>query len=143
MAQGKALSEWQVETVRATWLLTRNGSEAGRAAGCNVATANRYIAAHREELTRLAQDKKPDLADALGAAADRLVSALFDQKRIADAPLVQVATALGIVIDKRQLLTNQPTARVETGPTDPGRLTPEEREQAAKIRAKLAAGATP
>jgi hypothetical protein len=54
----------------------------------------------------------------------------------------QLAVAFGIMLDKHELVTGQPTTRSETGPIDLGRLTPEEREIAAKIRDKLAAGLT-
>lgn len=68
-----------------------------------------------------------------------LVSHMTKPEVIASANLKETATAFGIIIDKFQLLTGQATARTETGPTDPGRLTPEEREVAARIREKLAA----
>lgn len=53
----------------------------------------------------------------------------------------QLAVAMGIIVDKHELLTGEPTSRSETVPIDPGRLTPEEREAAARIREKLEAEA--
>jgi recombinational DNA repair protein (RecF pathway) len=139
MAQGKALTDWQEETIRATWLLTENGSEAARLAGCAPTTANAYIREHMDELLQLRQQKAPELSEVISALLQRLVSAAFDPAKLADASLGHLMTGIGILIDKHQLITGKATARTETNTIDPSKLTPEEREMAARIREKLAA----
>lgn len=64
----------------------------------------------------LRTQKKVDLASELEAIALRLVAALPD--KIGDASLQQVATSLGIAVDKMQLLRGQPTVRTATSRED-------------------------
>lgn len=137
MAQGVRLSDQQIETIRAAWVLTGNGSYAAKAAGCATSTANKYIKDHHDELRQLRQEKAPDIAEILNAVLNEVLSGMLDPSKVRDANLNQLATTAGIVIDKMQLLSGQATARTETMAVDPGRLTPEEREQARRLRAKL------
>jgi hypothetical protein len=58
-------------------------------------------------VTAKADDKKAALASRLDALADLLAGAIPD--KIEDAPLTQVATSMGICIDKARLLREQPT----------------------------------
>lgn len=138
MTRGLPLTDWQTETIRAVWLLTENGSEAARAAGCSSSAANKYIREHLDELRMERQQKRPELVDVLTVLLERLVSVSFDPLKIQQATLADTLRGIGILTDKIQLISGNATVRTESVAVDPGRLTPEEREQAAKIRAKLA-----
>lgn len=138
MAQGVRLNEWQVQAIEEAWVMTGNASVGARVAGCNVRTAQKHVREHLERLTVLAAQKRPSSLETLQYILNRLLGGLADPTKIEQASLADVAKATGIVIDKMQLLSGQATARVETGAIDPGKLTPEEREQAARLRAKLA-----
>lgn len=61
-----------------------------------------------EGVAELRQEKKEGLADRLEAIALQMLDAM--PSKILDASLKDTATAVGIAIDKRQLLTGQPTA---------------------------------
>lgn len=141
MAQGVRLSEWQVQAIEDAWIMTGNASVGARVAGCNARTAQKHVRENLERLTALAAQKAPSHLETLQYILNRLLGGLADPAKIDQASLGDVAKATGIVIDKMQLLSGQATARVETGAIDPGRLTPEEMEQAARIRKKLAAEA--
>lgn len=56
--------------------------------------------------------KKGELADRLEEIAHRILNTLPD--KLKDANVQQLATALGIVLDKKQLLEGKPTERTET-----------------------------
>ena len=142
MAQGVRLSEEQVETIRQAWILTGNAAYAAKLAGCSGSTAAKFVRENRTELLRLRSEKAPSLMETLNAVLTEVLAGLVDPAKIKSAQYGELSRTAGIVIDKMQLLSGQATARVETGAIDPGKLTPEEMEQAARIRAKLAAEAS-
>lgn len=63
------------------------------------------------DVPELRQQAKKALAERLEEIAHQLIDAVPD--KIADASLQQVATALGIVVDKKQLLTGEATSRAD------------------------------
>lgn len=63
----------------------------------------------RDQGGDFAPHKKEGMAEALDRAAWTLLGALTDKDRIADAPLNQVATSMGIAIDKARLLRGEST----------------------------------
>ncbi len=71
------------------------------------------------DVADLRDQKKPALADALEAVVRGMVAAL--PAKIEAAPFQQVATSIGILIDKMRLLRNEPTeiARTEGAANDP------------------------
>lgn len=138
MAQGKPLSAWQIEVIRTTWLLTENGAEAARRAGCSKAAADAYISKHREELQTLRSQKNPPIAEVIEAVLYRVLSVALDNKKLADASLQQVLTGVGILVDKLQLLSGEATERYEHRDLDAAREELARRidELAARRRAK-------
>ena len=113
MGQGQQLTDDQIETIRAAWLLTENGSEAARQAGCSPSAACAYIRTHGAELRTLRTEKAPDLIDVIRALLDRTLSYAFDGKKLNDATFSQVVTGIGILVDKYQLVSGAATARTE------------------------------
>jgi hypothetical protein len=75
--------------------------------------------------TELRNEKKEELHIELEKVAYKLIAAMPD--KINEANLQQIATSLGIVIDKKQLLSGQPTWRGEiVNLLKEGIVTPEE-----------------
>jgi transposase-like protein len=68
-----------------------------------------------QAVTELAVTKKKDLADELEAIALKLAEAMPD--KVKDATLQQIATSLGIAVDKMQLLRGKATERTEATST--------------------------
>lgn len=96
------------------------------------------------ESTQMCDQKKGPLADRLEEVAWKLAEAIPD--KLADSPLQQIATSLGIVIDKMQLLRNKPTAigRTEGADDDDVRkLTDEELHRELEKARSGAASADP
>jgi transposase len=65
-----------------------------------------------DEIASLRDQKKGDLASSLEVIAHEIVGII--PGKLGEANLRELATALGIVIDKRQLLIGAPTDRTET-----------------------------
>lgn len=139
MTRGKPLTEDDHDAIRAAFLLTDNSHAIARMTGFPVSTVNDYVRNNRESLRMFRTEKAPELTERIDGLLDFILNEAFDPSRVSSAKLSELMTGIGILVDKRQLLTGKPTARTETGPIDPGKLTPEEREAAARIREKLAA----
>jgi hypothetical protein len=84
-----------------------------------------FHAVHNPPPSELRQEKKRELIEELKDLAYKLAGAMPD--KIIDATLQQTAISLGIVIDKMQLLSGQPTLIVElTNLLREGSITPED-----------------
>lgn len=141
MSQGSRITDEQAETIRATYAMTGKLSQAAKAAGVSESTAKKYanladgFAELRAEKLALTIEQ---IIVKCGDVQGKLLEALVDDAKLAKASFQEVATAFGIVTDKRQLLSGQATDRREHVAADVlARLTPEEKEQAARIREKL------
>ena len=137
------LTDEQRETVILEYAKTGFYRAAARAAGVAPNTARKVVAEAdaldpEHPVAQMRTQKRVDLAETLGDVEIALARALMDPRKIAEASLDKVAVSLGIVIDKRQLVTGKPTQRTESNTFDPTILTPQEREQAAAIRERFA-----
>jgi hypothetical protein len=139
MAQGVAISDEQIELVKATFAETGSLTASAKAAGVSISTAKKY-ADNRDSFEALRNEKRIDIIGKLTELKLKLIETMMEPEHLRRASFQELATALGISVDKVLLLTGQATSRVETGPIDPAKLTPEEREKAAALREKLAAG---
>lgn len=139
MAQGQRLTDWQIETIRLAYAETGKLRHAAREAGCSPSAAKRYVDPVKDGLEHLRTQKKVDIIEEIADVRLALLSAMKSDEKIAKASMAELATSFGILTDKHQLLTNKPTARTESVAVDPAsQLTPEQMEQAAIIREKLA-----
>jgi molybdenum-dependent DNA-binding transcriptional regulator ModE len=143
------LSDEQRERALLEYAQTGSYRAAGRAVGCSADSVKRIVReAEQESRTPIAQLRAQKMAETVVNVLDEfkraqlaLLTALMDAGKIADADLKAVATSLGIVTDKILLMSGEATARTESVVADPSaKLTPDEMEAAARIRAKLAAG---
>jgi len=144
-----ALTDEQIERLNSAF--STNGGkvrEAARRVGVSVATASKYIDRERynpppPEVEAVRTQKRLEIAEKFGDLQVALIDALMDKTKIEKASYQELANTLGIATEKRLLITGQPTSRNETIATDPAaKLTPDEMEAAARIRAKLAAEAS-
>lgn len=143
MGKSATLTDEQIETIRATYAMTGKYSDAAKAAGVSETSARRYVKLVDGMADLRAEKTAATIEQVIvkcGEAQEKLLAAMVDDAKLSKSSLQEIATAFGIVTDKRQLLSGQATTRSEhSAPVDPAlRLTPEEMEQAARIRAKLA-----
>ena len=140
--RGRQLTVEQIETIRATYALTKSYTAAANAAGCSINGAKRYITSVDDEFADLRKEKTAITIEAIivkiSRVQERLLDAMLDPSKVEKASMQELATSLGIVTDKRQLLAGDPTSRSENVSNDAStRLTPEQMEQAARIRERL------
>jgi hypothetical protein len=85
-------------------------TEAARIVNVPRTTVSSWVSSHRPvngHATEMRQHKRPEIVEKLDTAAHALADALSG--KVPEANLQQTAVALGIVIDKRQILSGQPT----------------------------------
>jgi len=134
------LTDEQRETVLLEYAQTGTYRAAARKAGCSVDSAQRIVRSSELEsdtpVGQMRTQKKVDIAEKMGDVQLVLLDAMMDPAKIKEARFQELAVALGIVTEKRLLMTGQPTVRTETnGPV--GQLTPEEKEQARRLRERM------
>lgn len=100
--------------------------------------------ARHPEAAESAAPKKAALADRLEELAHKLLDAACEPGRLAGASLQQVATSLGIALDKMRLLRGQPTQIGEqTGRLDFGRLSDEDLDTLERLGERVLGPAGP
>lgn len=138
-----ALTDEQIERLHLEYSVTGKVDRAAKAAGVSWAAAKKYLSQPIDPLTPLSQvreQKKIDIATSLGNAAVALIEAMVDKQKLSDAELRDIAVALGITIEKMQLVTGQATERYEHRDVDTSRTELARRidELADRRRAKQA-----
>ncbi len=136
MAQGKVITDQQIETIKSIFAETGSLTDAGRAAGCSLSTAKKY-AGSRDEFEQIRTEKRIDIIDKIAEVQIVLLNEMAAERHLQKSSITELGVAFGIISDKRLLLTGQATHRIEFGEIDPGKLTPEEREQARVFREKM------
>jgi hypothetical protein len=142
-----SLTDEQIERLHIEYAVRGSYRAASRAVGVSVESARKYLKAEVEDadspLRRMRTQKKVEIAEKFGDLQIVLIDALMDKAKIEKASYQELANTLGIATEKRLLVTGQATQRTENLTVDPAaRLTPDEMEAAARIRAKLAAEAS-
>lgn len=112
MAQGKAITDEQIELIKATFAETGSVRAAARAAKVSVATAKKY-AGTRDNFEQLRTVKRVNIIEALAEARITLLNAMVEPTTLAKASLSEKSIAFGVVTDKHQLLTGEATERHE------------------------------
>ena len=148
MGRGRATPIETIERIKATHAMTGSIRQTARDLGVPVATVAAYVNTPSSEQIEQARTEKieavmPSIIDEIAAAQRAIIKAMRDPSKIAEADMRDLATAFGILTDKHQLLTGQPTARNHNlnQEADPAPiLTPEELEQMAQLRERLASG---
>ncbi len=98
-------------------LAANNGDlrKTARDLGIPKSTLERWIYIQNTVVSAIADTKKKELSTELEELAYKIVGVMPD--KLASANLQQLATSLGITIDKMQLLQGRPTERSETRAT--------------------------
>lgn len=148
MGRGRATPVETVERIKATYAMVGSIAETARDLNLPESTVRKYVSpeVHAEFAELRAQklaEVIPDIVDEIAQTRLALIRAMRDPGKIAEADIRDLATAFGITADKYQLVTGQPTARNHNvnEERDPASiLTPEELEQMAQLRERLASG---
>ena len=139
MGRGTKLSGEQIELIKATFAMTGSLTAAAKAANCGLASAQKY-ATNRDQFEEVRITSRIPIIERIAAAQVKFIDAMVDENRLKKASLAELVNAFDKVTDKQLLLTGQATARTETLASDTAaRLTPEEMEQAARLRERMAA----
>lgn len=134
------LTAEQVAQIRAAYQAEGTINAAARVTGFHHRTVRKYIEGEPAPTTAAKPaPKKEDIPPQMRRVLVLMLDHLLTPGTIEKMNGQQLAVAMGIIVDKHELLTGEPTVRTESGSIDPGKLTPEEREAAARIREKLAA----
>lgn len=132
------ITDEQIEIIKAVFAETGKIDAAAKTAGVSWSTAQKY-AGSRDEYESLRAEKRLTIIERIAVAQGVLIDAMTDTDKLAKASLQEIGVVFGIVTDKGLLMTGQATSRNETIGGDPAaRLTPEEMEQAARIRERFA-----
>lgn len=120
---------------------TGNINHAAREAQCTWTSAKKYVTEHADELQKLREQKKADVLNQMAVTRIRALEELITPHRLVSSSTGELTTLVGVLTDKIQILSGGVTSRsAHLDESDPAsRLTPEELEQAAKIRERLAA----
>jgi hypothetical protein len=113
MAQGRRITDWQVETIRLAYAESGSISYAAIAAGVAFNTAKSYITEKRDELSKLRNEKKADVIAQVALVRIRILEEMHGTTRLSKSSLGELTMAFGILTDKHQLLTGEVTNRTE------------------------------
>lgn len=146
MGRGRVTPIEMQERIRTTHAVAGTIAETARQLGLPESTVRKYVSpAERDEFAQIRGQKLaeelPKIVDEIAEAQRAIIKAMRDPAKIAQADMRDLATAFGILTDKHQLLTGQPTQRnhnLNEGKDPATILTPEEMEQAARIRERFA-----
>lgn len=104
------LTDKEKKKIIAVYTETQNYSETARITGTSRTTITRLLKKSPELVEKLQEKKEENTKDILKFldrkknkacdVIDLLLSALLDKEKVSKAPLAQIGTALGIVIDK-------------------------------------------
>lgn len=104
------LTDKQKKKIIADYVDNGNFAETGRLNGVSAMTIKRVVERDKSTLKKIAQKKEENTLDIFKFldkkknkacdVIDLLLDALLDKEKVSKAPLAQIGTALGIVIDK-------------------------------------------
>lgn len=132
----KPIPDEQIEIIKDAFAQTGKVDIAARAAGVSWETAKKY-AGSRDQFESIREQKRLTIIEHIAIAQVKFIDAMTDPTKLEKSSLQEIGVAFGIITDKGLLLTGQATSRNETITDPSARLTPDEMEQAATIRAKL------
>lgn len=139
-----ALTDEQIEQLHYEYAQSGKIAVAARNVGVAWSSANRYLKNESTDpespLAKMREQKKVDISEKIGEVILAQLEALKNPQKINQASYDELTRGVGILTDKRLLLTGQATSRAETIVGDAAAvLTPEERMMAARLRSKLLA----
>jgi IS30 family transposase len=134
-----SLTDEQIERLHLEYALSGKVRQVARTLNISPSTVTRHLRKPDPVVLQEARtQKKVDIAAKMAEVIELQLAALATAEKIAKASYQELSTSIGILTDKRLLLTGQPTARTETLTADPAeKLTPDERILAAQLRDKL------
>lgn len=140
MAAGKQLTDWEIEAIRVAYAESGNIAHASRAAGVHYNTALKYLRINMPALEEMRREKQGDTIALMQLVRRLALEELTTPGRIKNATNTELGIISGIMTDKLRLLQGESTQNINLNHNrvgDPKVLTPEEREQARKLRDKM------
>lgn len=137
--RGRDLTEWEQETVMLAYAESGNMAHAARVAGVTYAAAKHYRDTHLEELHEARERVKGNIIESLALVRRLAIEELATPSRIAKASIQELVMITAVMTDKIQILSGGATAHVAHLIVNPQALSPEEREHARELRAKMLA----
>lgn len=112
MGRGRQTPDETIEQIKATFSETGSYDAAAKAAGVSWATAQKY-ADSKDEFETLRVEKRIDIIEKIKQVQIILLDAIVDPATLSKASMQEKSVAFGIVTDKGQLLSGEPTERHE------------------------------
>src|SRR4051812_4517813 len=144
MGRGRITPDETIERIKATYAFNGSLKQTSIELGVPIATVSKYVNQESKDQFESVRIEKiaaviPSIVEMCAQAQRVFLTAMMSEEKIKGADLAQVAVSFGIVTEKALLLTGQATQRTEHV-NDPGKLTSDEMEAAARIRAKFSSG---
>jgi predicted DNA-binding protein (UPF0251 family) len=136
--RGKQITAAQIEAIKAVYAETRSFTEAGRAAGVSRQTAREYVKT-ADDFAEIRREKRADIIAQIAEVRALYVAHLAKPDILAATTSKDAAVIVGILSDKHQLLSGQPTERHEFIDDDRVAIAHRMDELATRRRAKALA----
>lgn len=143
MGRGRVTPDETIEQIKATYAMNGNARETSRVLNVPFSTVRKHITT--DEQDEFAQVRSENLAVVIPNVIAKieqvemvLLDSIMKRAKSGEDSVRDLATAFGILRDKHLLITGQPNNRTHTTTDASATLTPEEMEQAAKIRERFA-----
>jgi hypothetical protein len=114
MGRGRVTPDETIEKIKATYALNGNARETSRVLGVSFETVRKYISPDdKDQFSQIRSEKRIDIIEKAKDVQIKLLEAMIDPKKLAEAKLSEVGVAFGIVTEKIQLLSGEATERHE------------------------------
>lgn len=143
MGRGRLTSDETIERIKATYAMVGTIADTARDLDLPESTVRKYVSPEvRAEFAEVRGQKLaeaiPNIIAQIEHTEHVLLDAIVKRAKTGEDSVRDLATAFGILRDKHLLITGQPNNRTHTTTDATATLTPEEMEQAAKIRERFA-----
>jgi len=143
MGRGRPTPDETIERIKATYAMNGNARETSRVLSVPIATVHKYIDPESKDAFEQVRTEKlaeviPNVIARIEQVEMVLLDAIMKRAKTGEDSVRDLATAFGILRDKHLLITGQPNVRTHNTSEAVATLTPEEMEQAAKIRERFA-----
>lgn len=142
MGKSTPLTTDQIAAIHLAYAETGSYAAAAEIAGVSDQTARRYIKKAEQGdidpvLSAAVAQKKADIVAVMAEARMMALQAMMDPEKLAKTSPTALATVVGILTDKMQLLKGEPTSITESRQLDLSQLSADELETIAEISEKL------
>lgn len=133
----RSLTDWQKEALVDAFAESGNVSQAARQIGVDYKVAYPWIRANMEHVLEIRKAKQITILEQIKYVRRLVLEELADPARLKKASNHDLALLFGIFTDKINVIEGSPTSHVRVEHSAAVVLSPEEREKARELRAKL------